>query len=96
MPTVKKTKNRDKDIVELSKQVGRVADALDKRNRFGRKLIMGLLFGIGTAVGASIIASIIVIIFFQIVGAVGLEKYLTSDPYKSVIEQQIKLQTPQE
>ncbi|MBU1034448.1 MAG: hypothetical protein ABH861_00460 [Patescibacteria group bacterium] len=92
--SIKKTEKRPQPV--LAEEVARVASALEKQNQAGRKLLMGLLFGIGTAVGASIVASIIVVLYSRTLMLFGLENLLPTQTSATLLEQQIKLQTPQD
>jgi hypothetical protein len=84
-----------KAIDQLSTEVARVADALETQNSARKRFVMGVVFGVGTAIGASIIASVLVLIFSQTLSAVGLSQDFLGQDAESVIEEQINIQTPQ-
>lgn len=80
----------------LASEVGRVADALEKQNLARRKLLMGVIFGVGTAIGASIIASIVIVLLSRTFSAFGLDLNLLQEEVAPVLEQQLNTQTPQD
>jgi hypothetical protein len=54
-------------------------------------LLLGVIFGVGTALGASIIASLIIFVLSQFMRVVGLETFINSrSPLEQVIEQQVQ------
>ncbi|MBU0625323.1 hypothetical protein KKF05_03200 [Patescibacteria group bacterium] len=80
----------------LAEEVARVADVLEKQNKLSRRLFLGIVFGVGTAIGASIIASILILAFSRIMTAVGLDTLVDSNQLKNLVEHQLEQQTPQE
>ena len=83
-------------IKSLSKEVSRMADILDKQNHLKRRFLLGLIFGLGTALGASVIASILVLSLSRLLSLAGIDSLIVGDQAVKTFEQQIKLQTPQE
>jgi len=85
----------DRNVKELTAQVGRVAKALEKQNDLRRRLVTGLVFGIGTAIGASVIATIIVVLTARLLAPIGIDLISTLQESRQVLEKQIQNQTPQ-
>ena len=94
MPVTKTDKTRA--LRGLAKEVSRVATALERQNSAKRRFLMGIVFGVGTAIGASIIASLIVILAVKALSVIGLDSVSLGQDIGTTIEQQIKLQTPQD
>ncbi len=94
MPTA--NTNKTKVLRGLSKELARVASALERQNSVKRRFFMGVVFGVGTAIGASLIASVIVLIMVRALSVVGLDVTGFGQDVGATIEQQIKLQTPQD
>ncbi len=88
--------NNTKAIHNLSKQVSRVATALERQNSARRRFLMGLVFGVGTAIGASIIASAIIIFMVRAFSLIGFDASQFGQDIGSTIEGQLKLQSPQD
>ncbi len=61
------------DSDRLANEIARVANAMELQNSLRKKFLMGLLFGIGTALGASVIASILVLLFGQALQSFGID-----------------------
>jgi len=93
MPTknTKQPTNKDTDVYNrLTDAVSRVADVLESQNRYRRRFLMGIVFGVGTAIGASIIASILVLWFSWLLQVVGLDETLLGDNLTGVVEEQVQ------
>lgn len=88
--------SKEESIIFLTKEIARVASAMEKQNKIQRKFFMGIVFGVGTAIGASIIASILVFTFVKTLGIIGFDASILGENPSEVFEQQIKIQTPQE
>ncbi|PIR47859.1 hypothetical protein COV06_00450 [Candidatus Uhrbacteria bacterium CG10_big_fil_rev_8_21_14_0_10_50_16] len=80
----------------LVKEVGRVASALEKQNSVKKRLLLGVVFGVGTAIGASIIASLIILILSQTLRVFGVDTSAFNQDAANTIEQQTEIQTPQD
>jgi hypothetical protein len=84
-------KLRDHELEHLIAEFGRVANSLERQNKLSRRLLLGVIFGVGTALGASIIASLIIFVLSQFMRVVGLETVINSrSPLEQVIEQQVQ------
>ena len=94
-PKTKTQKKAQPDISDLSKEIGRVADALEKQNSFRRRLLTGITFGVGTAIGASVIATLIVIGTARLLAPIGIDFLSELRDARNVLETQIESQTPQ-
>lgn len=57
----------------LTRQVSRLADALEKQQSFKRKFFSGIVLGVGTAIGASMIATIVILSLNRILSFIGIE-----------------------
>jgi len=93
------TKSKMRPEIELERlalEVSRVADALEKQNNLRRRLFVGLIFGVGTALGASIVASILVFMLSRTFLALGVDLGSIGQDVQPILEEQIQLQTPQE
>ncbi|NQV12079.1 hypothetical protein HQ524_01825 [Candidatus Uhrbacteria bacterium] len=88
--------DKAKAVKGLAREVSRVASALERQSSAKHRFLMGLVFGVGTAIGASLIASIIIITIARTLSAIGIDPGTFGQDAGSTIEQQIKLQTPQD
>jgi len=86
---------QNKSLNHLTKSIEHVAHILEQQNKPLKKFTMGVVFGVGTALGASIIASLIIFILLQILQATGIQTNPFTQDAKTLIENQLKLQTPQ-
>ncbi|KPJ85371.1 hypothetical protein AMJ57_03320 [Parcubacteria bacterium SG8_24] len=86
----------DKTAARLSDQISRVADALEKQNSLRRRLLTGLIFGVGTAIGASVIATLIIIGAARLLAPIGIDFLSELREARGVLETQIESQTPQQ
>ncbi len=50
-------KKKKVPIRDLAHEVHRVANVLEKQNRFSRRFVMALIVGFGTAIGATVVAA---------------------------------------
>jgi len=82
-------------IRELAKETGRLASNVAKQNSLSRRLLVGILFGVGTAIGASIIATILVVAFSRIVAAFGVDLLRESEQFQDYLEQNIEQSGPE-
>lgn len=57
----------------LERELRVLNETLQRQNNFGRRFLLGISFGLGTAVGASIIFSLVVVGAYQALLLVGLE-----------------------
>jgi hypothetical protein len=83
-------------ILQLATETARVASALEQQNLMRRRFMMGVIFGIGTAIGASLIASIVIVLLSRTLSVFGFDANFLGSETQAVIEEQIKSQTPQE
>ncbi len=66
--------NSDSDNnAKLIKEISRTAAALEKQNNPGARFILGIVFGVGTAIGASIIASLVLFGSAKVLQMVGFD-----------------------
>lgn len=83
-------------IRALSKETRRLADQAEKQNRISRRFLVGLVFGVGTAIGASVVATLIIFFLSQIISF--FNPNIISDPQElqQLLEQQIEQNRPTE
>ena len=87
-------KKADND--RLASEIARVATAMELQNSLRKKFLMGVTFGIGTALGASVIASILVLVFAQALQSLGLDPAVLDARAVRTVEDQIRAQSPQD
>lgn len=80
----------------LAKETQRIANQLEKQNNLSRRFVVGILFGVGTALGASLIATIIIVIFSRLVSGVGIDLLKESQSFQHYLQQQIEQSRPNE
>jgi len=85
---------KEKELAGLTTELSNIAVALEKQNSFKRRILLGILFGVGTAIGASIIASLIILTVARFFEVTGLKGWIDTSSTQQLIEGQIKLQTP--
>jgi len=56
----------EKMIERLTHQMPALTHALEKQNNWGRRFLMGVLVGVGSAMGAGIIATLLIFLFRQL------------------------------
>lgn len=78
------SKKHDSD--RLANEIARVANAMELQNSLRKKFLMGLLFGIGTALGASVIASILVLLFGQALQSFGIDPSVLDARTTKIVE----------
>jgi len=86
----------EQSLDQLSAEVRRVAKALERQNDLKRRLVTGIVFGVGTAVGASVIATLIIVGTARLLAPIGIDLVSELGRARAVLEQQIQQQTPQE
>ncbi len=89
-----KLQNKSKPVLEV--ELSRIAKALERQNDFKRRFLVGVVFGLGTALGASIVASLIILSFSSLLSAFGLDQFSPIPNAAQVLEEQLRNQTPQE
>lgn len=67
------TEQEEADNAKLMNEISRAATAIEKQNNAGAKFILGLAFGVGTAIGASIVASLILFGSAKVLQMVGFD-----------------------
>ena len=67
------TEQEENDTVKLTNEISRATTVLEKQNNAGTKFILGLAFGVGTAIGASIVASLILLGSTRVLQMVGFD-----------------------
>ena len=91
-----KTSGTDKAVAKLGEQVARVAAALEKQNSLRRRLVVGVVFGVGTAIGASVIATVIIVATAKLLAPIGVDLVSELNRVRGVLQTQIQDQTPQD
>lgn len=67
------TEQEENDTVKLTNEISRAVTTIEKQNNAGTKFILGLAFGVGTAIGASIVASLILLGSAKVLHLVGFD-----------------------
>ena len=70
---------------KLGKQLTRLNETLMRSNRLFHRFLMGIAFGLGTALGASIIATIVILVLVNFLQITGLEMLLGPEMYEKII-----------
>lgn len=65
------TEQEENEGAKLMNEISRATTVLEKQNNAGTKFILGLAFGVGTAIGASIVASLILLGSTKVLQMVG-------------------------
>lgn len=73
-------------VNSLTKQLKKMAEVQKKQNRLPRRFLVGLFFGLGTAIGASVIAAILIFIISQAIQAVGIDLNEAPIEFLEIIE----------
>ncbi len=86
--------NIQKELTELTGALRDISSSLQKQTNFKRKFLMGLFFGVGTAIGASVIATLIIISLANILQGLGIEFLGSLQDATETLREQINMQTP--
>ena len=60
-------------IYELAHEVHRVADQMKRRSSIFRRFLLGIVFGLGTAIGASVIATLAILFLREFLHSLGID-----------------------
>jgi hypothetical protein len=94
MPRVRKNVPTKDDVeMVVASQLERVARALEVQNEPVRRFLLGIFFGVGTAIGATILTSAVLFFVYRILSVAGIQIPETSNSLKQ-IQKQIEYLSP--
>lgn len=61
------------DENHIAKELHRLTKVIERQTGLGRRFLLGLLFGLGTALGASVVATVVILFMRLVLGYFGVD-----------------------